>query len=75
MTKTIIYDNNSYIDRYTIIINDDAVYGMSENPLSPSGFNQYCGTLNEINESSYLGKLIKYDSLNDDVKKAIKERI
>lgn len=71
-----VYDNGGKtLDRYLIIL-DNNVYGMSENPSSPQGFNQFCGTLDvikiEYNES--VGKLVKLDSLPDEVKKAIKER-
>ncbi len=38
-----VYDNGGEtFDRYTVIIDND-VFGMSENPLSASGFNQWCG--------------------------------
>ena len=43
-----IFDNGGEtIDRYTVVIND-SVYGMSDNPLSPQGFNQYCGEANDF---------------------------
>jgi len=32
------------MDRYTIIIGK-SVFGMSDNPNHPQGFNQYCGEL------------------------------
>lgn len=43
-----IYDNmGKTFDRYTVnIIREDGtceLYGMSHNPFSPQGFNQYCG--------------------------------
>ena len=33
-------------DRYTVRIGED-IFGMSDNPFHPQGFNQYCGTLGE----------------------------
>lgn len=42
-----VYDNGGEtVDRYTIII-DTEVFGMSENALSPNGFNQYCGRVGD----------------------------
>ena len=48
---------------------------MSENPLSPMGFNQFVGDTSEIKKGSHLGIKIEYKNLNDDVKKAIQNRI
>jgi len=73
MNNVIIYDNKDYFDRYTIFIND-AVFGMSEKPFSPLGFNQYCGDDTEIEKGKHLGKIVQFDDLNDDVKNAITQR-
>jgi len=43
---TILDNGKKTFDRYTIIVEDwenQPVYDMSENPLSPQGFNQFCG--------------------------------
>ena len=74
MKDIIIYDSKNYCDRYTIFI-EDAVFGMSDNPLSPMGFNQFCGDTSEIKKGSHLGVKIEYKNLNEDVKKAIQNRI
>lgn len=68
-----IYDNGGKsFDRYTIIFESGSVYGMSQNALSPQGFNQYIG------EKSYclgdLGRKISFDSLGGEVKEAILKR-
>jgi len=72
----LIYDNGGKsFDRYTIII-DNYAYRMSENPLSPQGFNQYCGeVVTGVKLGKHLGKKILFESLPTDVKKAIKERM
>lgn len=49
MKKTIrVFDNGARTaDRYTVVI-DGAVYGMSDNPSSPAGFNQFSGSVGEL---------------------------
>ena len=77
-----VFDNKKTWDRYTVVI-DDAYYGMSENALSPQGFNQYGGLTQELVKNDYgffnqtvLGKEIKnLDKLPNDVKKAITQRL
>ena len=73
MKNVIIYDNKDYFDRYTIFING-CVFGMSEKPFSPLGFNQYCGDTDTIQEGDYLGEIINFNDLNNDVKNAIQQR-
>jgi len=69
-----IYDNGGEsIDRYTIFIGN-AVYGMNNAPLSPSGFNQYIGTSEEIEHGPHLGKKVELKDLPEDVQKAIELR-
>jgi hypothetical protein len=69
-----IYDNGgTTFDRYTIIIDGD-VYGMSENPQSPQGFNQYSGRLAELPMARSNGERITMESLPEAVQKAIEER-
>lgn len=75
--KIIIYDNTGKtFDRYAVIIGDD-VYGMSHNPLSPQGFNQYAGTVSggDVVVGSHLGKRVHFERLPKDVRTAIKDRI
>jgi len=67
-----VYDNQGKSwDRFTVII-DDAVYGMSSNPQSPQGFNQYCCTKNDVDLSS-LG--IKRKHIPIEIQEAILERL
>jgi hypothetical protein len=45
MDRITVYDNGSKtFDRYTVIIGR-MIYGMSENPTSAQGFNQYGGMI------------------------------
>ena len=68
-----IYDNGGEtFDRYTIIINAD-VYGMSHNPKSPQGFNQYSGTLSELPMARSNGDRVTLESLPEEVQEAIAE--
>ena len=69
------------IDKYTVWI-DTSVYGMSEDPFWPLGFNQYAGDTHEgllkpmSNEAEQkLGKLVSIFDVPKDVRKAIFERI
>jgi hypothetical protein len=74
----IIYDSgDKCFDRYTVII-DDAVFGMSHNPLHPQGFNQYVGSLEEITQNTegnlgHLGRKVRAFP-NEDVKRAVQLR-
>lgn len=71
--KIRIYDSDEKVfDRYTIIIDED-VYGMSHNPLSPQGFNQWCCNVWEIT-TKHLGKEIKFDDCPTEVQVAINDR-
>lgn len=74
--KPIIYDNGGKtIDRYTIFIGNQ-VYGMSENPLSPQGFNQFVGLKKEISKTLLKkDKKVKFSSLPEEVKKAINYKL
>ncbi|MCK5236185.1 MAG: hypothetical protein KAR06_04285 [Deltaproteobacteria bacterium] len=66
-----IYDNGGEIfDRYTVII-DGEMYAMSEAPLSPQGFNQYVGKY----EKPWGDKLVSFESLPQDVRRAILNRM
>ena len=74
--KVTVYDNGGEsMDRYTVVIGDD-VFGMSENPGSPQGFNQWAGNVGkDIRLGSHLGKVVKVTSLPKPVQKAIKDRM
>lgn len=70
-----VYDNGGEtFDRYTVII-DGNVYGMSHNPLSPQGFNQYRGKLSELPMARGNGDRITIESAPDDVQRAIGRRV
>ena len=73
----VIYDNNGEtFDRYTVIIDNKDVFGMSENPGSAQGFNQWAGNVGkDIRIGSHLGKTIKITSVPKEVQKAIKDRM
>ncbi len=73
-----IYDNGGKtIDRYTVVI-ERQVYGMSHNPKSLHGFNQYSHTLRKgqaYKKGTSAGKKIAFENLPDEVQMAISERI
>jgi hypothetical protein len=70
----IVYDNNGETnDRYTIFTPDGSVYGMSDIPNMPNGFNQYLGDNTEIEQGSHLGK--KLNSVPKSIQKAIMNRM
>ena len=81
--KLKIYDNQGKtFDRFTILAlrKNEPVYdifGMSANPLSPQGFNQYCGetlALEAIKITENCGIRIPFNSLEKEVQQAIKDR-
>jgi hypothetical protein len=69
---TVFYRDLTF-DAYTVIIGND-VYGMSDNPLWPQGFNQYYCQAHELDYSN-LGVQVKHQDLPVDVVKAIQLRI
>ena len=58
-------------DFYMVVI-DNSVYSMSENPLSPQGVNQYCGELEDFDILVFGEEL---DCIPKELEKAIAERI
>lgn len=69
-----VYDNDGETwDRYTVIIDGD-VFGMSENALSPQGFNQWSGSLKDL-PGARQGERITLESLPEDVQTAIDVRV
>lgn len=75
--KIKVYDNGGKtFDRYTVILSDGSIIGMSDNPLSPQGFNQYCGDVKdyELENNDAIGQKVSIKSLSDDLKQAIRER-
>ena len=75
-TKITVYDNGGKtMDRFTVVIGDD-VFGMSEDPTSPQGFNQWAGIAGkDIRLGAHLGKIVKVTSLSKTLQKAIKDRL
>jgi len=73
MVKIEVYDDPKTFDRYTVAI-DDYVFAMSENPLSPLGFNQFAGTKNML-PNWKIGKKVSLKKLPKDVKEAILQRV
>jgi len=73
MSKPRIFDigDNGFVDRYTVVIGEE-VYGMSDNPLSPQGFNQYCCTRGEL--IGHTGREVAIVDLPKDVQTAIGQR-
>jgi hypothetical protein len=73
--KCTIYKHEEYFDCYTIFTPDGSVYGMSEQPYSPMGFNNYIGEADEYHHGDHLGKIVQPTELNQEVIKAIKHRL
>ena len=76
--KIVVYDNGGKtFDRYTIVIDDLDVFGMSLNPLSVQGFNQYCGNLKCCNRIGIdmSREIVPFEKLEIEVQEAINERI
>ena len=68
--KITIFDNGGKtFDRYTVFI-DNNVFGMSNNPTSPQGFNQVIGEMGKYIDSSD----IKLSKIPQCLKYAIRER-
>ena len=72
-----LYDNGGKtFDRYTLITGRKEVYGFSENPLSPQGFNQFCGTWDDPNgDFENLGERVSLAEVPREVQAAIAERL
>lgn len=78
-----VWDNGgSTFDRYCVTImrrttqgRRHEVYGMSDDPLSPQGFNQYSHTITSLDELPLMGKRINVQDLPKDVIKAIEQRL
>ncbi|MHA2067248.1 MAG: hypothetical protein ACXABY_23005 [Candidatus Thorarchaeota archaeon] len=66
------WDNPQYMDRYTVQIGS-SVYGMSKNPHSPRGFNQYAGEIQDLHGK--FGKRVPWTMLPVAVVRAVLERL
>ena len=72
-----VLDNGgSTLDRYAIVIDSD-LYSMSVHPKSPTGINQFLGKLlpGDLEKISEHIKEIPFNSLSEEVKQAIMERL
>lgn len=79
-----VYDNGGKtVDRYSVCIQRTQngtrvldIYGMSENPKSPQGFNQFSHTVaNPFRDMAFLGRRVAVQDLPEEVIEAIEERI
>ena len=79
-----VYDNGGRtVDRYAVLIARTVggrrvldVYGMSEDPQSPQGFNQFSHTAaNKFRDFKFLGKRVKAQNLPKPVISAIESRV
>ena len=73
MEVTVYDDGGKTIDRYTVVIGND-VYGMSDNCLSPNGFNQYCGELSEMDVGAF-GEILPKEKQSAILRRAIADRL
>ncbi len=77
--KVMVYDNGGKtFDRYTVFITyttgEIIAFGMSDNPMSPNGFNQYVGVApREISPGKHQGK--KLSRIPKEIEKAVKVRM
>lgn len=74
MDNVDVYDNDGEtFDRYTIILNDDLsnALGMSHNPESPQGVNQFVGAVRK----EFVMTQRHAESIPDNVFKAVKARL
>lgn len=72
-----LYDNGGQtVDRYTVVF-DREVYGMSNNPKSPRGFNQSAGSIEkmQLDNNPAVGKVIPLSKAPAEVREAIIERV
>jgi len=72
----IVYDDGGKtVDRYTVVF-AGAVFGMSSDPFSPQGFNQYCGDITEFPQGlEHTGRRLSIDEIPEQIKKAISSRV
>lgn len=71
-----VFDAVNVIDRFTVVLGSDA-FGMSINPLHPTGFNQYAGVVGTdviIEDNPAIGGQVSFDKLPSEVKEAINQR-
>jgi hypothetical protein len=59
-----VFDDGKTIDRYTLITDNNEMYGFSEYPYEPNGFGQYCGEWTGGDDYSNLGKEIELRELS-----------
>lgn len=70
-----LFDNGGMsFDRFTLITRG-AAFGLSENALSPQGFNQFLCDEDELVEDKHLGIRIELEDLPLEVYQAVMNRI
>ena len=73
---TIYDDGGKTVDRYTVILRSGSVFGMSSDPFSPQGFNQYVGEIEDFPKGlKHTGRKLKQEEIPKIIKLAIKDRI
>ena len=84
--NVVVWDNGGEtMDRYSILIDKQYVFSMSNDPTSPMGFNQYAGNINDWEVYSGFEHFIdlwdeketrmKFVDIPEAVKEAIKHRM
>jgi len=82
----IVWDNGGEtMDRFSILVDKEFIFSMSNNPLSCMGFNQYAGNINECDAYEDVDDFIRQwdeketrlsiEEIPDGVKKAILKRM
>jgi len=73
---TVLDNGGKTIDRYTVIAGAE-VFGLSDNPTSPQGFNQWLCNVNDLDivKTTSHSKEVSFESLSPQVKGAIERRI
>lgn len=68
-----IFDKPHFIDRYTLITEDNLMYGFNEIPYHPQGFGQFCGTW-KGGSTRHLGRRVALEDLPEDAQRFVRER-
>jgi len=69
----IVYESMAPVmDKYTILLKDGSVFTMSDNAMSPMGFNQYAGTYRY--RKTAMDNKVEWKDLPEQVKQAIIDR-
>ncbi len=70
--KYTIYDNGGKtVDRYTMRLQDNDVWGFNETPFHPQGFGQYGGAIERMRSYKHLGKRIDKAALPEQARQFV----